>query len=32
VTPYVNRSRAEIERFFEGLELVDPGLAQRCWV
>ena len=26
--PYVNRSRAEIARFFEGWELVDPGLVQ----
>jgi SAM-dependent methyltransferase len=25
--PYVPRSRAELERFFAGLELVDPGVA-----
>jgi S-adenosyl methyltransferase len=26
--PYVVRTRAEIERFLDGLELVDPGLVQ----
>ena len=26
--PYVLRSRAEIARFFDGLDLVDPGLVQ----
>ena len=30
--PAVPRSRAEIARFFEGLELVSPGLADvACW-
>ena len=29
--PFVLRSRQEVERFFDGLELVEPGLVQIPW-
>ncbi|WP_152626652.1 SAM-dependent methyltransferase [Streptacidiphilus carbonis] len=30
-SPFVDRSRAEVAEFFEGLDLVEPGLVQLPW-